>query len=63
MVVERTKFWTKERDDYLRQNYDAEKMRVDPAILAMNLHTRVDRVVNRLSELKLRRRLRYDVDK
>ena len=44
MVVERTKFWTKEKDDY-------------PAILAMNLHTRLDRVINRLSELGLRNRL------
>jgi hypothetical protein len=57
MVVERTKFWTKEKDDYLRKNYDAHKMRVDPAILAMNLHTRVDRVINRLSKLGLRNRL------
>jgi hypothetical protein len=57
MIVERTKFWTKKKDNYLRKNYDAHKMRVDPAILAMNLHTRVDRVINRLSKLGLRNRL------
>jgi hypothetical protein len=54
MVVNRTKFWTKARDDYLRRNYDSAKMRVDPALLAWNLHTRVDRVVNRLVVLGLR---------
>jgi hypothetical protein len=57
VVVERTKVWTKERDDYLRKNYDAKNMRVDPAILAMNLHVRVDRVINRMAELGLRKRL------
>ncbi len=57
MVVKRTKFWTKEKDDYLRKNYNEHNMRVDPAILAMNLHVRVDRLVNRMSELGLRKRL------
>jgi hypothetical protein len=55
MVVERTKFWTKERDDFLRANY-GEHMRVDPLLLAINLGKPVQIVLARLSQLGLRSR-------
>jgi hypothetical protein len=55
-VVERTKFWTKQRDDFLRQNYHS-KQHTDPACLAMTLHTQERIVISRLSKLGLRHKM------
>lgn len=55
MVVERTKMWTKARDDYLKRYY-SPKCHVDPAMLSMSLGIKVNCIINRLSELGLRNR-------
>jgi hypothetical protein len=58
-VVERTAFWTKERDDHLRAFYN-DRVKVDPAILAYKLGVRgqnkIYTVQRRLLELGLRGR-------
>jgi len=48
-------FWTKTRDDHLRSFY-TDKLKIDPAILALVIGTTERRVINRLSELGLRNR-------
>jgi hypothetical protein len=49
--------WSKDKDDFLRQWYN-DKVKVDPACLAMSLNLKgmnsVFIVINRLSELQLR---------
>jgi hypothetical protein len=48
-------FWTKARDELLRQSYN-DKIKVCPAILAMELGVIENSVINRLSQLGLRSR-------
>ena len=60
LVRTKSVFWTKTRDDHLRQFYNA-KVKVDPAMLAMSLNLGKGRlgekaVINRLAELGLRNR-------
>ena len=55
LVRTKSVFWTKTRDDHLRQFYNA-KVKVDPAMLAMSLGLAGVRVINRLAELGLRNR-------
>ena len=55
LVRTKSAFWTKARDDFLREYYNA-KIKVEPAMLAMSLGLAEVRVINRLAELGLRNR-------
>jgi hypothetical protein len=55
LVRTKSVFWTKTRDDFLREHYNA-KIKVEPAMLAMSLGLAEVRVINRLAELGLRNR-------
>lgn len=57
LVPKRSATWTRARDDFLREHYNA-KIHVDPAMLAMSLGLDERRVINRLSQLGLRNRIK-----
>jgi hypothetical protein len=57
----KSEFWTKAKDDHLRAFYN-DRVKVDPAILALTLHAGgqgTRRVINRLIELGLRKHCHY----
>ena len=57
LVPKKSATWTRARDDFLREHYNA-KIHVEPAMLAMSLGLDERRVINRLSQLGLRKRLK-----
>ena len=59
MVKSNKEFWTKDKDQHLRDWYN-DSVKVDPAQLALRLGTGLRIVINRLSILKLRHRLKED---
>lgn len=54
-MLMKSAFWTRQRDEILRAYYN-DRVKVDPAMLALTIGCIERRVINRLSELGLRNR-------